>query len=135
MSHDKEWYMRWKPPQKIKHGVPTQWGWVVLYPDNFILGKYTDIGYFTLIVAKHGVEIEDEVQVASNVSIYSDNSIDGTQGKVALRKGCKIGAHSVIFPGVTVGENAVVGAFSLVKEDIPANSTAYGIPAKVIKKF
>ena len=42
-----------------------------------------------------------------------------------------IGSHSVILPGVIVGENAKVGAFSLVKEDIPEGTTAFGIPARV----
>jgi acetyltransferase-like isoleucine patch superfamily enzyme len=37
-------------------------------------------------------------------------------------------------PGVTVGENAVVGAFSLVNADIPDNAIAYGVPAKVVGK-
>ena len=54
-----------------------------------------------------------------------------TWGLVVLRKGCMIGSHSVILPGVIVGENAKVGAFSLVKEDIPEGTTAFGIPARV----
>ena len=52
-----------------------------------------------------------------------------------LKKNCKIGSHSVIMPGVTVGENSLVGAFSFVNKDIPANSLALGIPVKVIKKI
>ena len=38
-------------------------------------------------------------------------------------------------PGITVGENAVVGAFSFVNDDIPDDAVAVGVPAKVIKKF
>jgi len=45
----------------------------------------------------------------------------------------KIGSHSVITPGVTVGENSIVGAFSFINKDIPANITAFGIPVKIIK--
>ena len=44
-----------------------------------------------------------------------------------------MGSHSVVMPGVTIGENAVVGAFSFVNSDIPDNATAYGVPAKVAK--
>jgi acetyltransferase-like isoleucine patch superfamily enzyme len=54
---------------------------------------------------------------------------------VVLKKNCKIGSHSLIMPGVTVGENSIVGAFSFVNEDIPDNVIAFGIPARVIKKI
>jgi acetyltransferase-like isoleucine patch superfamily enzyme len=52
---------------------------------------------------------------------------------VVLKKNCKIGTHSVIMPGVTVGENAIVGAHSFVKNDVPDNTIAVGVPAKVIQ--
>jgi len=38
-------------------------------------------------------------------------------------------------PGVTVGENSIVGAFSFVNDDIPDNTVAVGVPAKVIRKL
>ncbi len=43
--------------------------------------------------------------------------------------------HSVIMPGVTVGENSIVGAFSFVNKNIPDNVIAVGIPVKVVKKI
>ena len=52
---------------------------------------------------------------------------------MALRQNCKVGRHSVVMAGVAVGENAVVGAFSFVTHDIPPDSVAVGIPARVIK--
>jgi len=52
-----------------------------------------------------------------------------------LKKNCKIGSHSVVMPGVTIGENSIVGAFSLVNQDVPDNVIAVGVPAKVIKKI
>lgn len=124
------WKQKWEQP-KIKNMKPTKWGWVVQYRELFKLGKYTDIGFGTYINSKHGVVIEDEVQIGSHVSIYSENTIDNTWGIVILKKGCMIGAHSVILPGVVIGENSKVGAFSLVKNDIPDNTVAFGIPAKV----
>ena len=56
-------------------------------------------------------------------------------GKIHLCKNCAIGTGSLIMPGVTVGEGAIVGAGSLVTRDIPAWSLAVGAPAKVIKEF
>ena len=45
---------------------------------------------------------------------------------------CRIGSHTVVMPGVTIGENAVVGAMSFVNCDIPDDCVAAGVPAKVI---
>lgn len=125
-------FNNWQQPE-IEEGVLTKWSWLVQHKDNIQIGKNTDIGAFTYINAKNGVVIEDEVQIGSHCSIYSISTIDDKAGKVTLKKNCKIGSHSVIMPGVTVGENSVIGAFSFVNRDIPANVVAYGVPAKVTK--
>ena len=121
----------WTPP-KIKHGKMTRWLWVVFRPEHFKLGKKTDIGCFTAIFAHHGVEIGEEVQIGSHCSIYSLNTEDDTHGKVIIGARAMIGAHTVILPGVTIGEGARVGAHSLVKQDIPPYSLAYGVPARIV---
>lgn len=127
-------FKNWKKPA-IKHGVPTKWNWLVLYPDGLSLGENTDIGAYTLIVAKHGVKIADDVQIGSHCSIYSYSTIDDKKGTVTLKKNCRIGTHSSIMPGVTVGENAIVGAHSFVNKDVPASAVVAGVPAKALKKF
>ena len=126
-------FREWKHPE-IEEGELTKYNWVVQYKDKFKLGYKTDIGAFTYINAKNGVIIEDYVQIGSHCSIYSISTIDNKEGKIILKKNCKIGSHSVIMPGVTVGENSIIGAFSFVNKDIPGNVTAVGVPAKVIKK-
>ena len=127
-----ERFEKWEYPE-IEEGKPTKYNWVVQHKDNLKLGFKTDIGAFTYINAKYGVIIEDLVQIGSHCSIYSVSTIDKKQGKVTLRKNCKIGSHSVVMPGVTVGENSIVGAFSFVNSDIPDNVVAVGVPARVIK--
>lgn len=124
----------WKPPEIID-GVPTKYNWVVQNKDGLTLGYKTDIGAFTYINAKNGVTIEDEVQIGSHCSIYSVSTIDDKNAPVLLKKNCRIGSHSVVLPGVTIGENTVVGAMSFVNRDIPANCIAFGVPAKVVKKL
>ena len=133
METDKR-FKTWQYPEVVD-GIPTKYNWVVQSSANFILGYKTDIGAFTYINAQYGVVIEDEVQIGSHCSIYSANTIDDQYGQVLLKKQCKIGTHSTIMPGVTIGENALVGAFSFVKEDVPDNCVAVGVPAKVIKKI
>lgn len=129
---DKTRFRHWEFPE-IKEGQTTKYNWVVQHIANFSLGDKTDIGAFTYINAKYGVTIEDFVQIGSHCSIYSVSTIDNKHGSVVLKKNCKIGTHSVVMPGVTVGENAIIGAFSFVKSDIPDNVVAVGVPARAIK--
>jgi len=63
------------------------------------------------------------------------STIDKKQGKIVLKKNCKIGSHSVVMPGVTIGENSIIGAFSFVNKDIPDNVVAFGVPVKVVKNI
>lgn len=127
-------FENWEYPQ-IEEGKLTKYNWIVQNKDGLKLGFATDIGAFSYINAKYGVEIEDEVQIGSHCSIYSVSTIDKKQGKVILKKNCKIGSHSTILPGVTIGENSIIGANSLVISDIPANVVAFGTPAKVIREI
>ena len=129
----KDRFENWKQPN-IKEGVLTKYCWLVRHKKNLKLGRKTDIGAFTYINAKKGVIIEELVQVGSHCSIYSVSTIDGKQGRVLLKKNCKIGSHSVIMPGVSIGKNSTIGAFSFVTRDIPDDCVAWGVPAKVKKR-
>ena len=108
----------------------TQWHWVCQHRDKFKLSANTDIGAFTYINAKFGVTIEENVQIGSHCALYSHNTIDQTQGQIVIKAGAKIGSHTTIFPGITIGRNAIVGAHSLIKTDIPDNQIWVGVPAK-----
>ncbi|MBG0779855.1 MAG: acyltransferase [Desulfotignum balticum] len=125
-------FKNWEYPEVID-GQPTKYHWIVQGVAGFSLGYKTDIGAFTYINASEGVVIEDFVQLGSHCSVYSSSTIDGKKGCVTLKKNCRIGTHSTIMPGVTIGENAVVGAHSFVNKDIPPNVLAYGSPAQIHK--
>ena len=129
----KDRFKDWEYP-KIEEGKLTKHNWMIQNKDGLKLGYKTDIGAFTYINAKNGVVIEDFVQIGSHCALYSVSSIDDKEGKITLKKNCKIGCHSVIMPGITVGKNAIVGAFSFVNKDIPDNVVAAGTPVKIIKK-
>ena len=118
---------QWKKPI-IKHGKMTKYNYTVQYPENLTLGKNFDIGEF-------GVEIQDDVQIGSHCSIYSNSTIDGKKGPIELHKNSKIGTHSTIMPNVSIGENSIVAAYSLVTKNIPKNQIWFGVPAKFKKNI
>jgi acetyltransferase-like isoleucine patch superfamily enzyme len=127
-------FKNWQYP-KIEEGKLTKYNWLVQHKDKLKLGYKTDIGVFTYINAKNGVIIQDFVQIGSHCSIYSISTIDNKEGMVILKKNSKIGSHSVIMPGVTIGENSIIGAFSFVNKDIPSNVIAAGVPVRIIQKI
>lgn len=125
-------FEHWRYPD-IEEGKPTAFNWLVQHKDGLHLGYKTDIGAFTYINAKHGVTIEDFVQIGSHCSVYSISTIDGKQGAVLLKRNSRIGSHTTIMPGVTIGENAVVGAHSFVTADVPDDALAVGVPARIVR--
>ena len=54
---------------------------------------------------------------------------------VILKKGCQLGMGTIVMPGVTIGEGAIIGARSVVTKDVPAWTIAAGSPCKVIKEI
>ena len=132
--HDKNWVKNWEKPL-IKHNELTKYNYVVAYPNNLNMGLYFDIGAFSYLHALNGITIGDNVEIGGGCHIYSETTIDMKKGEVNLKKNCKIGAHSVIMPGVTIGENSIIGACSFINKNIPDNVIAYGTPCKVISKM
>jgi len=124
----------WKKPEFDEKNM-TRWNWMCQYNDNLKLGKQVDIGAFTYINARYGVEIEKNVQIGSHCSIYSHSTIDDKKGNITIKENAKIGTHSTIMPSVTIGKNAVIGAYSFVNKDIPDETLAIGIPSKIIRKI
>ncbi len=87
--------------------------------------------------------IEDFVGIAYRVTILTHELFWKVENEkrvmavrkqaVVLKRNCKIGTGAIILPGVTVHENAMVGAGAVVHKDVPANSIVGGVPAKVIR--
>ena len=112
---------------------------------NAFIGKNCKISSHTFIC--EGVHIEDNVFIGHNVTFINDKyprataedgglqtEADWQVVETFIKKGASVGSSSTILCGVTVGENAIVGAGSVVTKDVPANSIVAGVPAKVIKK-
>ena len=103
--------------------------------------------YFDAGNAEH-IHIEDGVWIAAqclllchkrNLAEYHvGDDYNKTPYKIKdihLKKGCCIGMRTIIMPGVTVGEGAIIGAGSVVTRDVPPYTVATGSPAVVVKSF
>lgn len=112
---------------------------------NASVGKHCKISSHTFIC--EGVHIEDNVFIGHNVTFINDKypratNVDGSMQtesdwKVVetwVKKGASVGSSSTILCGVTVGENAIVGAGSVVTKDVLPNSIVAGVPARPLKK-
>jgi len=111
-----------------------RYGWRCFYPENLKLGYKCDIGAFTLIQAKYGVDIEENVEIGPHSYICSWSTEDNKMGKIKIGSNTKIGAFSTVMPGISIGKNSIIGAYSFVNKDIPDSVTAYGIPCKIMNK-
>jgi acetyltransferase-like isoleucine patch superfamily enzyme len=89
----------------------------------------------TLSIVVSGSLVEDDVFVGPTVTSMNDPSAGRTKPElhgVVLRRACRIGGGSALLPGVEVGEDALVGAGSVVTRDVPAGALAIGVPARVV---
>lgn len=105
---------------------------------NVKIGKNVVIQTNSLFMSAGGITIEDDVLVAANTQLISNNHDPEehqilTCKPVVLKRNCWIGAGATILPGVTVGENAIVGAGAVVTKDVAPNTIVGGNPAKFIK--
>ena len=107
------------------------YGWRCLNHENLKIGKNTDIGHGCFLQAKYGIELGENVELGPFVYICSWSTIDDKKGKVIIKDGAKIGAHSTVMPNVTIGKDVTVGAHSFVSKDLPDKVVAVGVPCKI----
>ena len=106
--------------------------------DQMKIGNNVFINSNSLLMARGGITIEDDVMFAANVQLLSNNH-DEYDRQVLLCKpihikmGAWIGAGASILPGVTIGKYAIVGAGAIVTKDVGDYEVAVGVPAKVVK--
>jgi UDP-2-acetamido-3-amino-2,3-dideoxy-glucuronate N-acetyltransferase len=111
---------------------------------NSTIGKNCKISSHTFIC--EGVHIEDNVFVGHNVTFTNDKyprataedggmqtESDWTVVETFVKKGASIGSSATILCGVTIGENAIIGAGAVVTKNVPPNVIVAGVPAKIMK--
>ncbi|MBL0912877.1 MAG: sugar O-acetyltransferase [Bacteroidia bacterium] len=110
------------------------------YGKHTKIGKNVFINFDCTFLDLGGITIEDNVLIAPKVSLLSEGHPLEPENRHALvpkpihiKKNAWIGAGATILPGVTIGENAVVASGAVVSKDVPDNTVAGGIPARIIK--
>jgi len=127
-------------------GDNTKIGAFVEVQKNAFIGKNCKISSHTFIC--EGVTIEDNVFIGHNVTFINDSFPRATSGNgelqteadwecvpTRIKKGASIGSSATLLCGITVGDNAIVGAGSVVTKDVPANTIVVGNPARILKKI
>ena len=114
------------------------------YGSNISIGARSFINYDCVLLDCNTITIGEEVQIAPGVHIYTaTHPLDAATRRagwesahpVVIGSGAWLGGRSIVCPGVTIGENTVVGAGSVVTKDIPANVLAVGNPCRVIRSI
>ena len=105
---------------------------------KLVVGNNVFINSNCLAMARGGITIEDDVMLAANVQLLSNNHDEYNRNvllckPIHIKKGAWIGAGVSILPGVTIGEYAIIGAGAIVTKDVGDYEVAVGVPAKVVK--
>ena len=108
--------------------------------EKITIGSGVYINSNLLAMARGGITIEDDVQIAANVQLLTNNHDPYdrqvlTCKPIVIRKGAWIGAGATILPGVTVGKYAIVGAASVVTRDVGDYEVVVGNPARLVRKL
>jgi acetyltransferase-like isoleucine patch superfamily enzyme len=125
-------------------GDETKIGAFVEIQKNASVGKRCKISSHTFVC--EGVIIEDNVFIGHGVTFINDSypratteegnlqtEVDWKVERTVIKKGASIGSGSTILSNISIGENAIVGAGSVVTKDVPANCIVAGNPAKLLR--
>ena len=110
----------------------------IVCPDKLTIGEGVFINPGFLAMSRGGITIEDDVQIAANAQLLSNNHDPYdrqilTCKPILIKKGAWLGAGATVTAGVTIGRYAVIGAAAVVTHDVGDYEVAVGNPARVIR--
>jgi maltose O-acetyltransferase len=110
---------------------------------EIVVGANTGFNNNVVICATQSIRIGERCLIADGVAVYDSDFHElnpatrhtsaGVSAPVVIGNNVWLGSRAIILKGVTIGDNSVIGTMSLVTKDIPSNTVAAGIPAKVIR--
>ena len=132
------WRSRLKTLGPGSHSYPHV---VVMSPSQVSIGARVNVGHFVHIWGGGGVTIGDDTLLAAHTVISSETHDPDARvfrdthitAPVTIGRNCWVGSGAIILPGVTIGDDSVVAAGAVVRDDVPALSIVAGIPARVIR--
>lgn len=143
-------FARFYSPEMIEIGDNVRIDDFCVLSGHISIGSNIHIGPSVLLYGANGIIIEDFTGISGRSTIYSamddfsgnyligpihpDEKTNVTGGPVVLRKYSQIGAHSLIFPNLEIGEGCVIGACSMVKQDTEPWTINVGTPARKLKE-
>jgi len=120
----------------IRNGIQYRYGRNIYLRDNVF------INYNYLFLDSDIILLDENVSLGPGVHIYTRNhkrgdggSLTSSKSPIYIGKNVWIGGNSTILPGVSIGENSVIGAGSIVNKNVEPNSLYVGVPAKRIKSL
>ena len=109
--------------------------------ENLRIGSNVYVGPRCLFDLTSPITIEDEVSVSAQVSFITHldvgsgplkQKVPRKQGPIVVKRGAWLGVNTTVLHEVTIGENAMIGAMTLVNKEVPANMVAVGIPCRLL---
>ena len=134
---------RWQKAKALGFGEGSSIYDGALVLGRVTVGKATWIGPFTVLDGSGGLEIGDNCSISAGVQIYTHDTVEwavtGGRAKAAyaptvIGNNCYIGPNTVVAKGVRIGSGSVIGANSLVLDDVEAGSKAFGTPCRSVGK-
>jgi putative colanic acid biosynthesis acetyltransferase WcaF len=104
--------------------------WNLILHNHACLGDRANAYSLGLIEIKSNAIVSQEVYLCTGTHNFKSNNLELITEPIIIESGVFIGARSFILPGVTIGQNAIVGACSVVTNYVPPNSIIKGNPAK-----